>query len=308
MVQSIRDVSVAPTYTPITSDQLQPTQLATAYAAEWKGSRPISVDLQRGMMVYIFIIAGRPDQVAKDQTLGGMREGMPHPWETDTYISRVTFEHHIHGPDPSTGYNTPGTARDAQAYTKMTVTYRQMPWPGQWEEDWSVALISRLEWWDHTETPKSIKGTREGVSILHPVPVYKRHFPKVELGPVEWDSILGEIGATNGRPWMHRPISFWQFTGKRARLLYGNPRKRSAWELTLIFRGDPVRHHEWWLPVLDATQKPMQNPPAMGAEDLRTYWINSGAIYRRRLYRISERNWDRLIPRRRTPEGPTQES
>lgn len=212
-----------------------PVQLGETYAVEWKDSRQSAEDLQRGTIIHSYIISGRPDQVAKDQAIGGIRMGYPHPWEKDAYVSNVRFEHWVHGPDPETvgigGDEAPGTDRDARGWTKMTVTYRHMPCPGLWEEEHTVGLISRLEWFDRLDPPRELKGTREGTPILVPVPVYKRHFPKVFLKPLQFKKILDQVGKRSGVPedgWHFRDRGFWLFEGFQDRLLYGNPQEGTS--------------------------------------------------------------------------------
>jgi hypothetical protein len=295
-----------PVIQPAATAELPPTQAATVYWIEWKNSRQIKIDLQRGLTQHIYIFAGTPDQVAKNAAIGGLREGYPHPWEKDTYLTELRFEHHIHGPDLETSTATPGTARESSAYTKVTVTYRQIPCPGRWEEDESSALTSRLEWFDRTDPPRSLKGTREGVPILIPVPVYKRHFPKVFLTPANWAVINGEEGKINLNPWRGRPGGFWQFTGKRSRLLFGKPETRAAYELTLMFRGDPERHHDWWWPVIDPETMLPKQPGRIAPRTRRQAFLDDGIFTMRHIYDRSELDWDTMVPLRGTPCDPPQ--
>ncbi len=282
-----------------------------AYGVEYKDSRRLGEDLQRGTIVHTYIVAGRPDQVAKSQLLGGMNIGDPHPWELHTYVIGVTFGHHIAGPDPDTTTLAPSTARDSKAYTKMIVTYQQRPCPGKWEDEGGSALISRIEWFDRGDSsttpitlPLPLKNTRDGVSILIPVRTYKRHFPKVFLSRKQLDKILDEEGKTNygpgpdGAPWNGKPAGYWLLEQVRHRLLYGDPAiDHAAYELTLFWRGDPERHHEWWWPKYESGPNETMRPMAptgltrahrMLAMDVRT------------IYDKSILDWDTFVPLRGT--------
>lgn len=308
MPNPIGSPSTKPIIEPITTASLAPLQPDTSYWVEWKNSRQIRTDLQRGTIVHVYVIAGRPDQVARDASVGGLREGMPHKWEKDAYVAGVTFEHHIHGPDPETAELTPGTARESKGYTKVTVTYRQMPWPGKWEEDYSVALVGRLEWFDRGNPPKQLRGSQEGTSILIPVPTYRRHFPRSMMSRGHWDVVLREIGKTNASAWQTQPANFWLFTGVRSRLLFGDPADTAAWEVTLMFRGDPERHHEWWWPqYIKQEGKPgllPKNPGPLGDRSRRDAFLEDGIFTNRRIYDSSETDWDTMIPLRGTPRDP----
>lgn len=278
-----------------------PVQPTDSHVIEWKDSRNQAEDIQRGTMVHQLIVAGRPDQAALDASLGGLAVGYPHPWNPHTYVIHVRFEHWSHGPDPDSGEQTPTTDRDSKAYTKMTITYRQMPCPGKWEEQGGVSLISRLEWYDRRDPPQTLRGTREGVSILIPQPVYKRHFPKVFLTPTKYTEIEDEVGMVNGVAWRGRPPGHWLLEGWLPKLLFGDPQQNSAaYELTLMWRADPERHHEWWFPVIDPeTLRPATPNTGESRED---FFIR--AFSKRRIYDPSEKIWDELVPLRGTPCDP----
>jgi hypothetical protein len=243
------------------------------------------------MIVHEFIFVGRPDQVAKDASLGVFKLGYPHPWQEHTYLIHVKYEHYIYGPDPQdTTSAAPTTDRDSANYTKLTATYRQMPCPGKWEEQGGVSLISRLEWFDRMDPPRSLRGTREGVSILIPQETYKRHFPKVFLSPAKYNELADEVGRVNGNPWRGRELG----------LLFGDPSQTAAYELTLMWRGDPERHHQWWYPKLNEnTYRP---PDPLPGDDRATFYAR--VFDKRSIYPPSEKDWDLIVPLRSTPCDP----
>jgi len=274
-------------------------QNADAFGIEWKDSRNQAEDLQRVTMIYVYIVQGRPEQAARSQLLGGITIGSPHNSEPDFYVVHVRFEHYIPGPDPNTATSTPTSARDSAAYTKMTVTYQQRPCPGKWEEDYGVSLIGRLEWFDRSAHPRSLKDTRDGATILIPVPIYKRHYPKVFLTATERVKIRQEIGKVSGATWEGHPAGFWLLTGLQGRLLYGDPKVgRSAWEITVHWRGDPDRHHEWWWVRLHSSG-PNKFKPRRPADNSRT--AREAVMMTRTIYDTSAENWDTFIPLRGTP-------
>ncbi len=277
-----------------------PVQPTDSHLIEWKDSRNQAEDLQRGTVVHVMIVRGRPDQAALDASLGGLAVGYPHPYAPDSYVVHVRFEHYSHGPDPDSDEQTPTTQRDSQNYTKMTVTYRQIPCPAKWEEQGGVSLISRLEWYDRKDPPRTLRNTREGVSILIPQPTYKRHFPKVFLSATKYNEIEDEVGRVNGRTWHGRKPGHWLLEGWLPKLLYGDPTGRAAYELTLMWRGDPERHHEWWFPKIEqGTLRPIEP----NAGETRDRFLRR-AFDRRTIYEPSEENWDELVPLRRTPCDP----
>lgn len=278
-----------------------PVQPTDSHLIEWKDSRNQAEDLQRGTVVHVTIVRGRPDQAALDASLGGLAVGHPHPYAPHSYVVHVKFEHYSYGPDPDSGQQTPTTQRDSQNYTKMTVTYRQIPCPGKWEEQGGVSLISRLEWYDRKDPPRTLRGTREGVSILIPQPVYKRHFPKVFLSPAKYAEIEDEVSKTNGNTWRGRMPGHWLFESWLPKLLFGDPiTGTAAYELTLMFRGDPERHHEWWFPVIDSEN---YRPPTPNPGEGRADFFNR-AFLKRTIYDPSEKNWDEIVPLRGTPCDP----
>jgi hypothetical protein len=241
--------------------------------------------------------------VALDASLGNFKLGYPHAWQPDTYVIHVKYEHYLHGPDPDSSRQTPTTQRDSKNYTKVTVTYRQIPCPGQWEEQGGVSLISRLEWYDRLDPPNTLRGTREGVSILIPQPVYKRHFPKVFLSAAKYHEIEQEIGKLNGVPeggWRGYPIGTWLFEGWLPKLLFGDPANTAAYELTLMWRADPERRHQWWFPLIDTNTL---RPPVPNEGEDRELFL-ARAFLKRRIYDPSDKNWDELVPLRGTPCSP----
>lgn len=277
-----------------------PVQPDASHGIEWKNSGNLSEDIQRGTTVLEFIFAGRPDQVVLDASLGNFALGYPHPWQPDTYIIHAKYEHYLYGPDPDSSRQTPTTQRDSKNYTKVTITYRQMPCPGKWEEQGGVSLISRLEWYDRRDPPNTLRGTREGVSILVPQPVYKRHFPKVFLSAAKYNEIEDEVGTINGQTFRGRVPGHWLFESWLPKLLFGDPTNTAAYELTLMFRADPERHHAWWYPKIDGTTyKPQVPEKGESRED-----FFARTFLKRRIYHPSEKNWDELVPLRGTPCSP----
>lgn len=285
---------------------VEANQAADVFSVEYKDSRRLGEDLQRGTIVHTYIISGRPDQVAANQLLGGIQMGDPHPWQPSAYVVGLTFDHHVFGPDPDTDTNTPGAARDSKAYTKMRVTYQQRPCPGKWEDEGGSALISRIEWFDRGDPPKPLKDTRDGVSILVPVETYKRHFPKVFLKRSELRTIKREIGKTNRGtggadttdPWNGEKPGFWLLEQVKHRLLYGDPDTGpAAYELTLIWRGDPERHHEWWWPKFDKGENETLRPKAPTGN---TRALRRAAMDARTIYDPSDLDWDTFVPLRQT--------
>lgn len=284
---------------PIAASEI-PVQPNASHGIEYKDSRNLAEDIQRKTIVHIFIFAGRPDQVELDAALGSIRAGHPHPWEIDSYLVHVKFEHFLHGPDPDTAGQTPTTDRDSKGYTKVTATYRQMPCPGRWEEQGGVALISRLEWFDRFDPPRSLRGTREGVSIMVPHETYKRHFPKVMLSAAKYNELADEVGTVNGFAWRGREPGYWLLEGWLPKLLYGDPANSAAYELTLMWRGDPERHHQWWYPKLNEnTYRP---PDPIPGDTRDTFYAR--VFDKRSIYRPSEKDWDLIVPLRGTPCDP----
>lgn len=258
------------------------TQRILSHAIEFKDSRQISIDIQREKIIHTYIIAGRPDQARLDASKGGLKWGMPHADIEHAYVTNINYTYHVFGPDTETAgdgeFLTPGQARDSSAYTKVTVTYTQRPCLGKWEEETSTVLVSRLEWFDKTEQHNPLTDTRQGTPLLFPVPTYKRHFPLVILARTKVDTIRREQSKLNFFVWQDEAPRFWQMTGCRIVLLWGDPTATTAaYDVTLMWRGDPERLHDWWWPEI------------VGQRPINTF-------NRRQVYEQTSLDWDVLVP------------
>lgn len=267
-------------------------------------SRGMRFDLQRTGAMVTFYVAGQPDSVALTPLLQAFKMGELHPWAdkprlSDPYASmfvvNVQIDPWVSGASPpdSTDYNT---YELTHAWSRVTVTYRQRCDPGGYEEHRRTSLISRGEWYSYLNTPEFgnvvrgyLSGDQRAIPILHRVPILTRHWPKVQLSKGSLTAINNAIGRLNPEEFAGHVQAVWMLDGADVDLLYrtqSGPSEEGYYEVTLVFRGDPVRKHQYWLPITDETFRPIFNPNV-------SY---ENHHVRKDLYQLATVPFDELVP------------
>lgn len=228
-----------------------PTQ-PTLSQSEWKNSRVISEDLQRGTISLQYLVDGTPDEVWAGSGTGGFQLGhTAPPWFPYSFLVARQFEHHVYG-DGST----------STAKTMATYTYQKRPCFGLYEEDFNISLVGYQTVWSYDNPPQLISGNiAESFNILFPQIVYRRRWPNVRMTAFEMVNLQLLAGKTSSTGFLSQPPGFWLIEGIQAKLLYGKSQQGSIepanWDLSIVFRGDPWRRHEWWIP--DFNRRPETN-------------------------------------------------
>lgn len=298
-----------------------PDQVDFTHTTEYKNSRTITKDLQRETIIERWVLRGTPDVANLDASLSAYKTGMPNPWFpknpgggaeglSNSYITSVKFEHLCFGTNPP---NT-GTQDEAQAWTIMTVVFTQRPCPALYEEQWTVALQSQSEWYSVPMTPAEKQAgdeypgrDEEGdavptflsrslnpVPILRPVPVYQRKYLKIALSKTQLKNLRASVGKLNGLEFMDEEPGYWMFDGMNATLLHGNddPQRpdRGWYEVLLVFRGDPLRHHQFAAPKKD----PQSSMPVNPARNPELYPDYASLHSFKKQYSFDMRDWNNL--------------
>lgn len=275
-----------------------PDQNPDSYLKEYKNSREITKDLQRESIVERWVLRGSPDEATLDPQIQGYQVGKPHPWFPklpgsgsalpNAYLTSIRFKHWSFG----TGAVTSGQQGEAQSWTIMIVTFTQRPCPALYEERWTVSLQAVQEWYSLPMTPEEKEAGEEypgldgdgqtvssllskslvPVPILRPFPVYQRRYVKIKMTRNAIRALRQAVGKTNGRVFLDEDPGYWMFDGFDANLLHGNDDIHSPdtgwYELAMVFRGDPLRHHQYAAPLVtedgllpvDPTKNPERYP------------------------------------------------
>lgn len=271
-----------------------PEQNPESYLTEFKNSREITKDLQRESITERWVLRGSPDQAVLDPQIQGYQAGKPHPWFPklpgtatalpNAYLTSIRFKHWSFGTEAVAS----GQQGEAQAWTIMTVTFTQRPCPALYEERWTVALQPMQEWYSIPMTPEEkaagveypgLDGAGQiipsflsksllPVPILRPVPVYQRRYVKIKMTRSTVRLMRQQVGKVNGKVFLEEAPGFWMFDGFDANLLHGNDDINSPdtgwYEITMVFRGDPLRHHQFTAPKIPADAllpvDPTKNP------------------------------------------------
>lgn len=246
---------------------------------EWKGSRVISEDVQRGTITVEYIVDGTPDEVWAGSGQGGFRIGdaLPGWGHEHAFIVHRHFEHHVYG----------GSSTSPK--TLVRYTYQQRPCLGLYEEDLNVSLVGYQTYWSYDNPPQAMSLTpAQTFNILFPQIVYRRRWPRIRMHYSEIINLYEQQGKTNPDAFMGQDQDFWLCDGVQAKLLYGRTTEQftelSVWDISIIFRGDPWRHHEFWYPRFDAGR-----PVSNRFEDMRAVHVT------RKQYLRSSTNFSDLV-------------
>ena len=110
----------------------------------------------------------------------------------------------------------------------------------------------------------------QGVSVPVPQVLLRRHWPHVEIDATEVRRLGLQQNTTNKTTFADKPAGYWLLESIQAKQLYGGLTTRSAidhYEITIIWRGDPVRHHELWYADFGGGVIPIR-PASMSFNDL----------------------------------------
>lgn len=267
-----------------------------------KVDRELQFDLQRRVITHTYDVRGRPDVATRNGLLAAFEIGKPHPWNdspelpnwfTSFYVINTRWSHE------SFGGNEDETDR-GQAWTKVVVTYQQRACPGMYEERWRIATTSYSEWYGWVSDPATqvtafrlLTSRRDPIQVLKQTPIVTRSFPKVVLSKAIRRTLRQEAGLLNGDDFLGEGEQYWMFDGAVLDHLWGDPdADTAAYAVTLVFRGDPYRHHAYYTFRPDdkgtfQPTDPLDKPTSWTYDDFHL-------IFRR--YPIAATRFDDLIP------------
>jgi len=256
-----------------------PTQIATSYITEDQASREIEYDLQRKSFVQRYLIRGAPDTALLDPLLtDSLRPGGVHDWfpmidqnDSPAYVTKMSLRWHSFGKNPVAGEDgTAGGLKDqgeAHAWSVLSVWFVQRACPASYEEEYTVSLGAFPEYYSFPISqeeqefaaangrpftaeelkPKPLTGTVQSVPILRQIPIYKRRYIKVYLNPEQKRTLRRQAGKLNGFEFLGEVPGFWMLDGVNIRHLHGHIKDgvNAAYEVVLVFRGDPYRLHRY---------------------------------------------------------------
>lgn len=269
-----------------------PAQSTEVVYHEFKTSREIIEDVQRGTITIQYMIQGTPDEAWRSAGLAGFARGDVHPWYDYGFLVHRSFKHAAMN-DTTAG-----------SWTLATFVYQQRPCLSLYEEDFNIALVGYQTWYSYDNIPKPMDGGQfVGINVLYPQIIYRRHWPRVKMQYSLVTQLYESVGTTNGHrdfsgpneqfdPFLGHPDGFWLIDGVQAKLLYGrtNPEatEDTYWEITIVFRGDPWRHHEHWY-----LGTPEQGYPRPQNNEFNSM---AAAHIRRKVYRPANVKFADLVP------------
>lgn len=262
-----------------------PVQLDnTVPITEWKNSREISIDYQKGVSYHVYDVPGNPAEAILDARLSGVQSGGIHPFSGKAafngffdhyYLEKQSFQHLIRDSNP------------AERLSRVTCIYEQGPCPGAYSQTLRVVTRPILEWYPRSPHPDlgwvTMTGSAQATPIPAPRIVLIRRYRRLRTTLDDLISLARQVGKL-GRP--EETIggtngSAWMFEGLEARMLYGDfmsdstPHEyaESTWEVTLYLEGDFTRRHAIWFPKFDAYGMPVTDPTGQAnREDLHEIW------------------------------------
>lgn len=244
--QSIRTVSTIPiAVAKPTQAQLarDSPQLDADQFQEFFDTDHIVEDLQTGTITERWLLAGSPTEAQASGALQKYQRGDPHHKHTDHFVVRREFRYHAHSDS------------DTERLTMMTVTWQRMPCPHDYAVSLSTTLVAQQSWWSYDPQPKLIEQAPVGITILRPIQVLTLRVPNVEADAQDLiDVNETAYGRTNKEIFLGKPKGFWLLEDFQARQLYGDHGLfgstgaiiKGHYEILMVLKGDPWRHHERW--------------------------------------------------------------
>ncbi len=268
-----------------------PRQAASVYGYEAADSKALRRDLQRATTFITFFVEGPPDVVENSQIMGGFHFGSPHPFMADStlpsnspYRSSYVIEERY---DPISKGVDEETWDKAYEVTKVTILYQQRPCPHVYEDREHTALASFPEWYTLEKTlgtvgvhdnPEEVQHrflleSWQSMPVLRPVPIVVRFYPRVILGNAQRVMIREQAGRTSDGVFLDLPEDSWILDSVDMRPIFmdtpSDPNGTGIYEVTLTFRADPYRQHQFWRPKPDPeSHLPIEPTPSDNYADL----------------------------------------
>lgn len=243
-----------------------PRQDTAGTGHEASGSGNIFGNLQRATVQHWFDIRGTQPEVQINQILAHFHMGDPHPWMdkfTDgPYRSSYIIDIRVEG----RGFGeVAGTDGYGQSWSRVIITYQQRPCPSKFEENVRGALVVRNEWYSRPDAQgifDYLTGTQETVPVLIPVSIVSRYYPNVFLTVAKIKIIEDALGKLNPVTFRGRDPDVWVLDIAQLSPLFekdpGSMDMDGNYEVTLVFRSDFERKHEWWWPKPDDVGRPIR--------------------------------------------------
>ncbi len=299
---STQDANEVPLYS--TFRAALPGQDGTGTGHESSGSGSVFGNLQRATVQHTFDIRGTQSEAQISQILSNFKVGDPHPWSdlsgqegvfgVSPYRSSYVIDIRV---EQKTSGAVAGTDDYGQAWARITVTYQQRPCPHRFEQNERDALVVRNEWYSQPDPVtgffEPLTGTLETIPVLVPVSIVTRYYPRVELDSGQLRAIRHSLRRLNADEFLGEDAGVWILDGAQLSPLFeSDPADESPagfYEVTLVFRSDFDRMHQWWWPKLD----PRTKRPRVPTVSSDTY---ASFHDKRALYRPTETDFDDLVP------------
>jgi len=240
------------------------------------------------------MVRGTPEEVTDSDLFSGMAIGDPHPLidQGGPYSSmylidiRVVYQSHGAADDDTTNF--------AQAWSRTTMTYQQRQCLHKPATSTRSALVVYNEWYREIASGgevESILGTIDTVPVLRPVTVRSHHWDRVFLTADIIEAIKDTLGRTNADAIWGGEAEEWLCDGASWNLLHEKDPDSAdvdGWyEVTITFRSDPHRRHEWWTPVLTGEKE--------GFRPIKSAASMSAAHVKKSIYTTSSTSFNELV-------------
>mgnify|MGYP001566338991 CR=1 FL=1 len=243
-------------------------EVQSSSAKEIRDTRRIVEDIQRKTIEHTYRILGHPDEALLDVGLMGMDIGDPHPAgisENSTIAARFGSMFVVRREFRKLSDITDAGKR----WSECRVTYQKRTCPLSFEQTFDAVLVAVPNWfaltgpWSHYEGTRLVPDTLNGVNpipLLMPQFTLTRRWPHIKA--LESTIRLAErhMGERNDEEFLGYPRGTWLCERVRAERLYGPGDGREsedptneAWDVSITFRGDPFRQHNWWAAIKDAS-------------------------------------------------------
>ena len=268
-------------------------------AVEYWETREIEETLQSRRMVQRFVVDGNSDQAYNDIGLAGFRLGDPHPWAAnadpgplaqDLFCTRRTFQHANNSPEKS------------EQKTIVTLVYEARTCPFLYEEVGDTAYQSYPMWYSASSPPQALAFPMNPITLQLPVDVMIRRWLNVKLDENAVYALKKLKGSRNPQPFAGEDIGVWLLDSIKTRRLWGAPNAASSnpgpesWEISLSFRSDPHRHHEYWTPDTNGTAvlESITGPP--DPNTIVPHYSLRSLHNVRELFPLCPKSFDELLP------------
>ncbi len=289
---TVQDANTVPFFVSIRS--AIPSQASSAIGHEGQESGEIFSNIQRNTIRLVFMVRGTPEEVKDSDLFAGMAIGDPHPLidqggpYSSTYLidMRVVYESHGAADDDATNF--------AQAWSRATLTYQQRQCLHKPATSTRSALVVYNAWYREISSGGDVEpilGTLDTVPVLRPVSVRSLRWDRVWLTTEIIESIKDALGKTNAEAIWGGEAEEWLFDGAAWNLLHekdpDNTDEDGWYEVTLTFRSDPHRKHQWWTPVLAGEKQ--------GFRPIKTATSMAAAHVKKSLYTTSGTSFNELV-------------